>query len=145
VEISFDLSVERAPNGKLVVNECLQLPGHPEVFAVGDIASVKRGDSTLPALAQVASKGAKKVAKNIKLLAEGRAATPFFYHHSGDLISLGRWMAIGEVLGVTFWGFITWWIWRGVYLSKLISARKKLEVALDWGLNLFSPRDISQV
>ena len=60
------------------------------------------------------------------------------------MVSLGQWMAIGEISKFTFWGHITWWLWRTVYLSKLISTRKKLKVAMDWTVNLFSPRDISE-
>jgi NADH dehydrogenase len=53
-------------------------------------------------------------------------------------------MAIGEMFGFTFSGRFTWWLWRTVYLFKLISFRKKLEVAIDWTINIFSARDISQ-
>jgi NADH dehydrogenase len=53
-------------------------------------------------------------------------------------------MAAGEISNFTFSGHIAWWIWRTVYLSKLISFRKKTRGAIDWTMNLFSPRDISQ-
>jgi len=54
-------------------------------------------------------------------------------------------MAAGEIGDFSFSGYITWWIWRTVYLSKLVSFRKKVRVALDWTINLFSTRDISEI
>ena len=146
VEIKFSDAVEKTQDGRILVNECLQLEYHPEIFALGDNAAfkVKDSDKFLPAMAQVASKQAKAAAKNIYLALKNKKPEPFKYRHSGNLVSLGQWMAIGEISKFTFWGHITWWLWRTVYLSKLISTRKKLKVAMDWTVNLFSPRDISE-
>lgn len=69
----------------------------------------------------------------------------FVYKSSGILVSLGQWMAMGETHHFIFSGRIAWWIWRTVYLFKLISFRKKVRVAVDWTMNLFSARDISQI
>lgn len=145
-ELNFSQKVSKTPNGKLLVNKYLQLENYKNVFALGDIAafSAERADDFLPALAQVAEKEAKMVARNIYLLVNGKEPEAFKYNHTGDMVSLGRWMAIGEIAQFTFWGHITWWLWRTVYLSKLISFRKKVRVAIDWTLNIFSPRDISE-
>src|SRR3989344_8448373 len=64
VDLKFDLPVEKAENGRLIVNQYLQLQNHKEVFALGDVAAFTKNNSTLPALAQVAQKSAKRVAKN---------------------------------------------------------------------------------
>ncbi|HEV7424583.1 MAG TPA: FAD-dependent oxidoreductase, partial [Candidatus Paceibacterota bacterium] len=144
-ELVFDVPVAKSPDGRLIVNKYLQLEQYKEIFAIGDVASFTQNNSPLPALAQVAEKEAKAAAKNIELLIKNEALKEFSYHHAGNLISLGRWMAIGEVLNFTFWGGITWWVWRTVYLSKLISTRKKIRVAIDWTMNIFSSRDISQI
>jgi NADH dehydrogenase len=96
-------------------------------------------------LAQVAEQEAKNVAKNIYLSITDKNLEPFVYRHRGTMISLGRWMAMGEISGFVFGGCITWWVWRTLYLSKLISLRKKVKVALDWTINIFSPRDISEL
>lgn len=144
-DLKFDLPIAKSPDGRLVVNEYLQLEGHKEIFAIGDIASFMQKNAPLPALAQVAQKESKRVAKNIKLMIKGKKPKPFFYHHSGNLSSLGHFMAIGEIAGFTFWGHSAWWLWRIVHLFKLLSPRKKMEVAFDWTINLFSPRDISQL
>jgi NADH dehydrogenase len=145
VILEFNEEVAKNPDGKLVVNEFLQLVDHREVFAVGDIAAFKDGDKYLPALAQVAEKEARAVAINIKLLSDNKPLKKFSYQSAGMLLSLGKWMAAGEIFGVTFSGHFAWWVWRTIYLAKFISWRKKIKVAMEWTMNLFSPRDISQL
>ena len=147
VDLEFDDPSVKSSNGRIKVNEYLQLKDYKEVFALGDIAAFvdeKSGD-LLPALAQVAEKEAKVLAKNIKLIIGGKKLKPFFYYNSGTLLSLGRWMAIGEIADFTFSGRFAWWVWRTIYLSKLISFRKKVKVAVEWTINIFSPRDISKL
>ena len=145
--LKFAEKVEKSPDGKLIVNEYLQLQNYKEVFAIGDIAAFKDTDKNifLPALAQVAEKEAKTVAKNIKFLIDESPLEKFTYHSSGNLMSLGQWMAVGEISNFSFSGHMAWWFWRTVYLSKLISFRKKVRVAVDWTMNIFSPRDISRL
>jgi NADH dehydrogenase len=143
--LNFDIVPERSPDGRLIVNEYLQLKDHKEIFAIGDIALFKTATTALPALAQVAEKEARHVAQNIQFAIRGKQLKPFSFSQHVSLVSLGQWAAIGEVFNFTFWGGITWWIWRTVYLSKLISFRKKLRVALDWTIDTFSARDISQI
>lgn len=145
-ELKFDQKVEQSSDKRLIVNECLQISNYNEVFAIGDIAlSVDKNNIPLPSLAQVAEKESLVVAKNIKLLINNKNPEKFTYKSSGNLLSIGRWMAIGEINDFIFSGHIAWWFWRTVYLFKLISWRKKVKVALDWTINLFSPRDISQI
>ena len=143
--LDFTEPINLSPDGKLIVNEHLQLENHKEVFAIGDMALFKDKDSALPALAQVAEKEAKMVARNIKSLIDGTSLQSFSYHSSGNLMSLGQWMAVGEIGNFSFSGHLAWWFWRTVYLSKLISLRKKVRVAVDWTMNIFSPRDISRL
>ncbi len=147
VEIKFDEEIKKTQSGQIIVNDCLQIENHPEIFAIGDIASIKpkNMDTSLPALAQVAVKESENVTENIKLLVNGKNTKPLIYHNSGNLVSLGQWMAVGEISNFSFSGHIAWWIWRTIYLSKMISFRKKLKVAMDWTINLFLPRDISKI
>jgi NADH dehydrogenase len=143
--LKFDQPIKQSPDGKLIVNEYLQLEDHKEVFILGDMASFKDTNKNifLPALAQVAQKEAITAAKNIELSIKGKSLQKFSYHSSGSLMSLGKWMAVGEIANFSFSGFIAWWIWRTIYLSKLISFKKRTKVAIDWTVNFFSPRDIS--
>ena len=96
-------------------------------------------------MAQVAEQEAKMVAKNIYLSVKNKSLEPFVYKRKGEMISLGKWMALGEISNFVFGGRIAWWVWRTLYLSKLISFRKKVKVALDWTINIFSSRDISEL
>lgn len=137
--------VEKTKDGRIVVNQNLQIEKYKNVFALGDAAAFTNNSGVfLPALAQVAEKQAKIVAENIYLSIQNKKLKSFKYKHNGSLVSLGQWMALGEISNFTFWGHITWWLWRTIYLSKLISFRKKVKVALDWTVNIFSPRDISE-
>lgn len=142
---AFDEEVPRARDGRLLVNKFLQLEGHPEIFVVGDAGAFEQDGQMLPALAQVAEKEARAVAKNIAQIAANRPLRKFKYRHSGTLLSLGQWMAAAEIKGFFFSGRLAWWIWRTVYLFKFISLRKKIRVAVEWTINLFSPRDISEL
>jgi NADH dehydrogenase len=145
-QISFTSEISKAKDGRIIVNEYLHLEKYPNVFALGDNACFidKVTGSPLPALAQVAEKEAKMVAKNIYLSIKNKKLESFEYKNTGSMVSLGQWMAIGEISNFSFWGHITWWIWRTVYLSKLISFRKKVRVALDWTMHIFSTRDMSE-
>ena len=146
VRIPFAEDVREGNGGKIAVNRYLHLEAYPEVYAIGDVAEVKTADgAALPALAQVAVQEAQIAADNIRRHIDGQALEPFSYKSAGSLVSLGQWMAVGEISRVVLWGHFTWWLWRANYLYHLISWRKKLQVMLDWTLNSFSPRDISQV
>ena len=146
-EINFSEPVVKSPDNRILVNEFLQLENHPEIFALGDNAAFQDAKTGrfLPSLAQVAEKESRTVAKNIQNLISNKNLESFAYSNSGNLMSLGQWKAVGQISSFTFSGHIAWFIWRTVYLSKLISFRKKVRVAVDWSMNLFSPRDISQL
>ncbi|HEY4493333.1 MAG TPA: NAD(P)/FAD-dependent oxidoreductase [Candidatus Paceibacterota bacterium] len=144
--VSVTPSVERE-RGRIIVNQFFQIPSYPEVFVLGDQAAFRNvGDSAaLPMLAQVAHKQADAVARNVARIVEGKLPMPYTYKHLGDLVSLGEWVAAGELFGIKIFGHVAWFFWRGVYLSKLLSPTKKVKVLLDWLLNLFAPRDISAI
>jgi len=143
--VRFDVEVKNS-RGYIPVEQTLNIKDYPEVFVLGDIAGFidPHTQKPLPALAQVAVKEASAVAQNIVASIKGKPLHPFHYKHKGTLVSLGQWMAAGEISRFSFSGHIAWWIWRTIYLSKLISWQKKLKVAGNWTLNLFSPRDISK-
>jgi NADH dehydrogenase len=143
--LAFDRDVERTASGRIIVNEYLQMKNAPEVFILGDMAGFLANGRELPPLAQVAHKESATVAANIRNIMLGVPLIPFSYKHTGDLISLGQWVAVGQIRNVFFWGRLAWWLWRTVYLSKLISWPKKIKVAADWFINLFLPRDISEL
>lgn len=131
-------------NGRLVVNEFLEVPGWDGVWALGDCALIKepRTGKPYPATAQHAMREGKTVAKNILAAIRGRAKKPFEYSTIGLLAATGRRTGVANILGVNFSGFIAWFLWRTIYLSKLPRLEKKLRVALDWALDLVFTKDL---
>jgi NADH dehydrogenase len=138
-------NVEKDSKGRLIVNEYLQVKNYDNVFSIGDVCCFIQNQKPLPQLAQVAVRQAKTVAKNIFNLIQNKPLEKFVYKHQGDLISLGRFFAIGEIKNFTFSGFFTWILWRVVYLSKLISNKDKVKTFTDWLLDFFYPRDITEI
>lgn len=143
--IPFDVPIKQDARYRLHVDGTLELEGHPNISVIGDMAYCQMGPTLLPALAQVASQQGPVVARNISARIAGKHPTAMHYHHRGSLVSLGQWMAAGEIGGFTLSGRLTWWLWRTVYVSKLISWRKRIAVVADWTINLFSARDISRI
>ena len=144
VDIPFDVQIPKSPDGRIVTTSELHLEEYADIFVIGDLAAVSDGAHLLPQLAQVAVQQGRCVAENIKRSIEEKNLGAFTYKNSGNLMSLGQWMAVGQIKNFTFSGRIAWWIWRTVYISKLISWQKKLGVAFDWTIDVFSPRDISK-
>ena len=118
--------------GFFVVNEFLQLPDFPDVFALGDCAAFSHNNHYAPQLAQVAVAQAPIVAKNMRRLIKGKSLKPYHFHLQGFLVSLGQKRAVAQISRVKFRGFPAWFIWRTVYLIKLPGLGNKLRVMWDW-------------
>lgn len=132
--------------GRLIVNEMLQVPGHPGLWALGDCAVVP--DPTTgrphPPTAQHALRQGKTLANNLIAAVRRQPLQPFSFKTIGQLAAIGRRTGVANILGVNFSGFIAWWLWRTIYLSKLPRFEKKLRVALDWTLDLLFTKDLVQ-
>ncbi|MDP3955667.1 MAG: NAD(P)/FAD-dependent oxidoreductase [bacterium] len=141
----FDQPVESARNGRLKVDGELRLIGHDDVYALGDVASF--GDLPLPTLAQVAVGQAEAVALSVvgKITTAPKSPRVFRYTSKGTLMSIGHFMALMDIRGYVFKGPIVWFLWRAIYLSKMYSGRKRISVLVDWTLDLFTGRDITEV
>jgi NADH dehydrogenase len=134
--------------GRVLVNEFLQIPAWPGVWAVGDCASVPDGTqpgSSHPPTAQHAIREGMAVAQNIMLGLAGRAPKPFSFKTIGLLASIGRRTGVARIFGFNFSGFFAWWLWRTIYLSKLPGFDKKVRVAFDWTLDLLFRKDVCAV
>lgn len=130
--------------GRIVVNDRLEIPGYSGVWAIGDcihLLDPKTG-VPYPPTAQHAVRQGRVVAENIVASVRGRTAKPFAFSSIGQLVPLGRRCAIAEIFGLKFRGVFAWWLWRTLYLSKLPGLERKIRVALDWTLDLFLARDI---
>jgi NADH dehydrogenase len=134
----------RKERGRPVVNEFLEVPGWPGVWAVGDCAAAHdpRTGRPYPPTAQHALRQGKVLAGNLEAAVRGGARKPFVFSTLGQLAAVGRRTGVANVLGVNFSGFPAWLLWRTVYLGKLPRLEKKLRVALDWTLDLFFSRDL---
>src|SRR5947209_2528791 len=134
--------------GRVLVNEFLQIPGWPEVWAVGDCAFVpdnNRPGKSHPPTAQHAIREGRVAAQNIALALAGRRLKPFSFKTIGLLASIGRRTGVARILVFNFSGFFAWWLWRTIYLSKLPGLDKKVRVAFDWTLDLLFPKDVCAV
>jgi NADH dehydrogenase len=138
------VSCPKTKQGSIVVNEYLEVPGCPGVWALGDCAAVPdlRTRRPCPPTAQHAIRQASVTARNIVTSLRGGRKTQFLYKPLGVLASLGRRSAVAEIWRLRFSGFLAWWLWRTVYLLKLPGLERKVRVALDWTLDLFFRRDV---
>jgi NADH dehydrogenase len=134
--------------GRLLVNQFLRVADWPDVWAVGDCAfvpDIKNPGQSHPPTAQHAIREAKVVAQNIAAVLLGRSLKSFSFKTIGLLASIGRRTGVARVLGFNFSGFLAWWMWRTIYLSKLPGLDKKVRVAFDWTLDLLFPKDVCAV
>ena len=130
--------------GRVIVNEHLQLDGHPEVFVVGDSAAAISAPET-PRVAPVAISHGRLAGRNIAHAERGQALESFRYVSEGTLVSLGMNHAVVEFAGLKFSGYFAWLFWNAVHLYKLVGLKKQLQVAIDWMLAVIFPRDASIV
>lgn len=133
------LKAPKGPSGRIAVSETLQLPGHPEVFIIGDMAQV--ADETgrpLPMYAPVAIQEGAAAAENIVRLVRGQPAKRFVYRDQGIMATIGRKAAVARIYGVQISGFLAWMIWLTLHLIWLIGFRNKLLVLVNWAWNYFT-------
>lgn len=133
-------------HGRVVVDGTLAVPGWPGVWALGDCAVIPdpATGKPYPPTAQHALREAKTVARNICASLGGRPLERFTFRTLGQLAAIGRRTGVARILGVNFSGFVAWWLWRTIYLSKLPRLEKKIRVALDWTLDLVFTKDFVQ-
>ena len=120
--------------GRLKVNADLTVPGHPNIFAVGDTVSLSRADgSPVPGIAPAAKQGGAYVAGVIKArLLQRPAPPPFHYRHQGDLAQIGKRRAVTDFGWIKLRGTLAWWLWGIAHIYFLIGLRTRLSVALSW-------------
>ena len=134
--------------GRIIVNQFLRVSNWPNVWAVGDCAlvpDVRSPGQFHPPTAQHAMREGKVVAHNIAAALSGRPPKSFSFKTIGLLASIGRRAGVARIFGFNFSGFLAWWMWRTIYLSKLPGFDKKVRVAFDWTLDLLFPKDVCAV
>jgi NADH dehydrogenase len=138
--------LELDPSGRVAVAPDCRVPGRPNVFVLGDSATyLGKNGKPLPPLGQVAFQQGAQTANNLVRLLRGEATRPFRYFDYGQLVSVGHQFAAVRLLGVRLSGFFAWFVWRTLYLGKLVGFGNKVRVVLDWTLDLFVERSSSQI
>jgi NADH dehydrogenase len=132
--------------GRIITDEFMAVPGYPGVWALGDSAAIPDTvtGQTFPPTAQHAIREGRVLAENIKAAVRGGQKKAFAFKTIGLLAAIGRRTGVAQIMGINFSGFIAWWLWRSIYLSKLPRFEKKVRVALDWTLDLLFTKDIVQ-
>jgi NADH dehydrogenase len=144
--IASAIPVAHDKRGRIDVDGTMRSRSHPQVWALGDCASIPGPDGRpYPALAQHTVREAKQLARNIQAVARGRSPAPFLFRPLGTMASLGHTRAVARVLGVRLTGFPAWWIRRTYYLFQMPRWDRRLRIVLDWTVALFFRPDITKV
>lgn len=158
------LEFPKSPGGRIGVDEWLRVPSVQDVFSIGDCSGFleSTGKQPLPALAQVAERQGKYLAgllNRIGKLGGGHANSaseidlgkPFKYKHLGSMATVGRYKALVDLRqskdakGLALAGFVSWFIWRSAYLTRVVSWRNRFYVAVNWATTFVFGRDISRL
>ena len=124
--------------GRVIVNADLSLPGHPEVFVIGDMAHIECGGKPVPGVSPAAKQMGKCAAHNILAYIEGRDATAFHYKDYGTLATIGRKSAVALLGNIKLSGMTAWLVWLFAHIYFLIGFRNRLIVMIDWAWAYFS-------
>ena len=138
------LPCQRDERGRPIVDSTLAVVGHPGLWAVGDCAAIPDAvsDGTYPPTAQCAIRGARCLAKNILATITGKGVKPFAYRNLGVFVPLGRFSGAARIVGFNVSGFWAWCLYRTFFLFRLPGLKRKIQVLIDWSLELVFPRDI---
>jgi NADH dehydrogenase len=132
---------ERDRAGRVTVESDLTLPGHPEVFALGDMVRVRDGAGTartFPGLAPVAMQQGRYVAKVVAERLRGRTSAPFRYRDKGNLATIGRRAAVADIKGLKLSGSIAWATWLLVHLWYLVGFQNRVLVFTRWSFSFLT-------
>jgi len=136
------LGLQTSPNGRLIVEPTLQIPGHPEAYAIGDAAHFEIDGKTLPMMAPVAIQMGELAAANIMRQLEGERPLPFRYRDPGLLATIGKNAAVARIHGLELKGFPAWVVWLLVHLLAIVGFRNRLMVLINWAWDyLFYDRE----
>jgi NADH dehydrogenase len=125
--------------GRVLVRPDLTIPGHPEVFVIGDLASLAGpAGRPLPGVAQVAMQMGVHASRNIVRAAEGQPLRAFTYRNLGDMATIGRASAVADLPMIKLTGTIGWLAWLFVHIFNLIGFRNRLVVMVQWAWSYFS-------
>jgi NADH:ubiquinone reductase (H+-translocating) len=126
-------NAERDRAGRVTVEPDLTLPGHPEVFALGDMVRLR--DAVLPGVAPVAMQQGRYAARVVRDRLRGKPSSPFRYRDKGNLATIGRAAAVADVKGLHLSGFLAWITWLVVHLWYLVGFQNRVLVFIRWSVS----------
>lgn len=118
--------------GRVIVEPDCTMPGHPEVFVLGDAAAFKQDDAMVPAVSPAAIQMGNYAARAIRAIVAGKTRPPFHYFNKGELAVIGRGDAIANLPGLRFGGLFAWLIWIFLHIAYLIGFRNRVLVLIQW-------------
>jgi NADH dehydrogenase len=119
--------------GRVLVDQALTVPDHPEISVVGDLAALKGKDGAwLPGVAQVAIQQAAHAAANVRRAIRGEPLQPFAYYSYGNLATIGRNVAVADLPRLRMKGYPAWLFWLFIHIVKLIGFRNRISVLIQW-------------
>jgi NADH dehydrogenase len=124
--------------GRVPVNPDLSIPGHPEVFVIGDMASIATKGKPVPGVAPAAMQMGSLAAHNVRRDLEQRERIPFVYRNKGDLATIGRNRAIADFGFLQVTGSLAWWFWLFLHIMYLAGFRNRVGVLVEWAYNYFT-------
>ena len=135
--------------GRIKVDRFLQVEGRSNVWAVGDAAAVpdpaQKGEAPTPPTAQHALRQGRRAAQNVAASVGDGQLRPFTYKTLGVFVDLGRFRAVASTLGIRWRGFPAWFLARTYHLAAMPGWRRRLRLVVDWTVDLFFPRDASEL
>jgi NADH dehydrogenase len=130
------VGVQLDRSGRVYVEPDLTVPGHPEIFVIGDLANVPYGEGgSLPALGAVAQQQGQYVARAIRARLSGKPVRPFRYRNYGEMATIGRARAVANFKWIKLSGFVAWLLWLFVHLMKLVGFENRIMVFVQWAWN----------
>lgn len=137
--LARSLGVELDRAGRVRVLPDLTVPGHPEIFVAGDLATVTQDGKPVPGVAPAAKQMGKYVASVVSDRLAGRSPEPAFrYRDYGNLATIGRMAAVVDVHGFRLSGLLAWWFWLAAHVFFLIGFRNRLSVLINWAIAYWS-------
>jgi NADH:ubiquinone reductase (H+-translocating) len=141
------LDVPRTKDGRIVVDEFFEVAGRPGVYALGDNAAqpdTHTGQAYV-ATAQVAIRQGSALAAQLEAALTGQPRKPFRFKLLGEMVPLSRRTAVADLMGLRLVGLPAWLLWKTIYMLKLPTLATRVRVVLDWTVELFFERDVSEL
>jgi len=136
---SLGVPLDRA--GRVLVRPDLTIPGHDQVFVIGDLAALEQDGKLVPGVSPAAMQEARHAADNIQRKLAGQPTTPFHYVDKGSFATIGRGAAVGDVFGrIKLSGFIAWLAWLAIHILFLIGFRNRFVVMFNWAYSYLTFR-----